>query len=122
MLDAFDGPDDAADGEHTLRVTVTAEEDEVQMHVAAENLGPVSLGTICVKTFSPFFSSQERLTQCRLEGDSLVRACDMPLPPELASSFGWTVGADVPFGAVVMRSRCQLKWYNTNEGVCNVRS
>ena len=93
-----------AKGEQTLRVTVTAEGDEVRMHVSARQCGPIDPGLICVKTFSPFFSSQERLTPCRIEGGRLRRACDLPLPPALSASFGWSVGDTLEKGAVVMRS------------------
>ena len=91
-------------GKGKLAVSVTAENDEVRMRVAASGIGPIGLDTICVKTFSPFFSSQERLTQNRVEGDRLVRACDMALSPEIAASFGWNVGEELSRGAVVMRS------------------
>lgn len=91
-------------GDSSLEVSVVADGDEVRLLVVPRNIGRISLGTVCIKTFSPFFSSQERLSQCRIRGDSLVRACDMPLPGVLAASFGWSVGEDLPHGAVVMRS------------------
>ena len=92
------------DGSRVLKVVATAGADEVVIRVKARELGPLNLGTICVKTFSPFFSSQERLTQHRVEGGALVRACDLPLPGELSASFGWTVGDNLPDGAVITRS------------------
>jgi hypothetical protein len=58
---------------------------------------PLDLSAFCFKTFSPFFSSQERLTQNRLDGNTLVRSCDLPVNPLFPASFGWTLhGLDVP--------------------------
>ncbi len=91
-------------GDQKLAVTVTAEGDGVRMRMAAQNLGPLNLGAICVKTFSPFFSSQERLTQHRIDKDRLVRCANLPLNPGKAVSFGWSVGENLPCGAVIMRS------------------
>lgn len=92
------------DGDRTLHVIATADGDEVHLRVETQNMEPISLSTICIKTFSPFFSSQERLTQCRIDGDSLVRCCDRPLPDILCASFGWSVGEALPRGTVVTRS------------------
>jgi len=91
-------------GDQKLSVVLTAERDEVKMTITPKNIGPISLGTICIKTFSPFFSSQERLTQHRIKETGLVPSCTIPMPPEISASFGWSVGADLPHGAIVMRS------------------
>ncbi|MCF7853487.1 MAG: formylglycine-generating enzyme family protein [Candidatus Pacebacteria bacterium] len=88
----------------TLDVTVVADGDEVRIKVRCNNIATINLGTICIKTFSPFFSSQERLTQNRVADNSLLAAAQMPLPPHLTPSFGWTVGEDLPHGAVVTRA------------------
>jgi hypothetical protein len=91
-------------GDQSLRVTVTAEADLVRCRIKPENLGPIDLASICVKTLSPFFSSQERLTQHRVKGTRLVGAGELPLAPGNAASLGWTVGGDLRPGAVVTRS------------------
>ena len=92
------------EGDRGLRVTVTAEADLVRCLIEPENLGPIDLASICVKTLNPFFSSQERLTQHRVAGVALVGAGELPIAPGNAASLGWTVGADLRPGAVVMRS------------------
>jgi hypothetical protein len=53
--------------------------------------------------FSPFFGSQERMTQNRLQDGRLARCCDRPLG-DTPASFGWTAGPDLELGAVVYRS------------------
>jgi formylglycine-generating enzyme required for sulfatase activity len=69
----------------------------VEYRMSGENMEPLDLSAFCFKTFSPFFSSQERLTQNRLDGNTLVRSCDLPVNPLFPASFGWTLhGLDVP--------------------------
>ena len=53
---------------------------------------------------SPFFSSQERETQCRIVGNKLVAVNQLPLTPNSAVPFGWGTGAGLEHGAVVMRA------------------
>ena len=91
-------------GEKSLSVVVTAEGDLVRCRITPRNLGPIDLGSICVKTLSPFFSSQERLTQHRVDGSGLTCVSELPLDPASAAARGWSLGGDLPHGAVVMRS------------------
>jgi hypothetical protein len=61
------------------------------------------MSSFCCKTFSPFFSSQERLTQCAWEGDRLVACAEQPIPPGQAMSFAWNAGL-LKDGVFVCRS------------------
>ncbi len=69
--------------------------DTVHYRFAVEGLAPVTPGSFCFKTFSPFFSSQERMSQVRLEGDRITRCCDLPLNPHSSQPFYWNLG-EVP--------------------------
>ncbi len=91
-------------GEQWLRVEVSAAGNLVTFRAEHRNLGPLKPSAICVKTLSPFFSSQERLTQHRVEADRLLPAGEVPLAPDNAASFGWHVGGGLPHGAVATRS------------------
>lgn len=57
-----------------------------------EGLASVRAQSFCFKTFSPFFSSQERCTQTRIDGAARTRCCDLPFPDENPASFYWTLG------------------------------
>ncbi len=46
-----------------------------------------SLASICMRTISPFFSSQERMTQAVVIGGRLKHISQMPLKG--ANPFGW---------------------------------
>jgi len=65
----------------------------VHWRFANEAIPPVPAGSLCLKTLSPFFSSQERRTQAKLtpKGE-LLCCCHLPLPEEPASSYFWSVG------------------------------
>jgi hypothetical protein len=76
----------------------------VEYRLSGRGLGPLDLASFCFKTFSPFFSSQERLTQNRLDDGRCVRSCDLPVSAESQVSLGWSVGDDLRPGAVVYRS------------------
>ncbi|HEY3322685.1 MAG TPA: SUMF1/EgtB/PvdO family nonheme iron enzyme [Planctomycetota bacterium] len=75
----------------------------VEYEFESIGMGPLNLSSICLKTFSPFFSSQERMTQHRLDGDKLIRCCDQPLNPDTAAAFGWSLG-ETADGAAIYRS------------------
>ena len=64
----------------------------VEYRMSGENMEPLDLSSFCFKTFSPFFSSQERLTQHRLDGDTLVGSRTLPVNTLWPASFGWTLG------------------------------
>jgi len=63
----------------------------VEYRMSGENMGALDLSSFCFKTFSPFFSSQERLTQNRLEGDTLVRSLDLSVSTQWPASLGWSI-------------------------------
>jgi len=92
------------EGNRSLQVEVWSDGPAVRFRITPERIGTINIGSICVKTFSPFFSSQERLTQCRPEDGKLVRCCDMPIDPWSGSSFWWSIGQKLPYGAGVFRS------------------
>jgi hypothetical protein len=92
------------EGGRSLSVTVTAEGDLVRCRIEARGIGAISIGDVCVKTLSPHFSSQERLTQHRIDDGRLVPVSGLPLDPACAASLGWTAGDGLPRGAVVMRA------------------
>jgi hypothetical protein len=91
-------------GDQTLTVTVTAEGDLVRCRIVPRNIGAINLGSICIKNLSPQFSSQERLTQARIEGDGLLPVSSLPLNPHNTASLGWNAGDRLPHGALVMRA------------------
>jgi len=95
-----------SNGDQKLSVSLSAEKDVVNMKVSPENLGTINLGSICVKTLSPFFSSQERAVQYRIskDGKSLQSIRDLPLRKDTTASLGWSVGKNLPYGAVVNKS------------------
>lgn len=62
-----------------------------------------SLGNFCLKTLSPFFSSQERWTQCKWVGNRLVPSCALPLEPSSPTAFRWSLGV-VEDGMAVFRA------------------
>ena len=69
-----------------------AEGDTVRYRFELEGLSPVRAGSFCLKTFSPFFSSQERHTQVRIGKGATARCCSLPLAPDVAVSFAWSLG------------------------------
>jgi len=73
-----------------------AEGHTVSWRFELDGVSPVRAGSFCLKTLSPFFSSQERWTQVRMEGDKLTRCCELPIAPASAASFGWSLGAVAP--------------------------
>jgi len=76
----------------------------VEYRFESVGMGLLDLSSICLKSFSPFFSSQERMTQHRLDGAELVRCCDQPLDGGTFASFGWTLGQALDPGAAIYRS------------------
>lgn len=68
------------------------EGDTVRYRFEVENISPVRASSFCLKTFSPFFSSQERWTQVKLDRGQPIRCALLPLPPDNPTSFGWTLG------------------------------
>ena len=62
-----------------------------------------NLGTFCLKTLNPFFSSQERWTQCKWRNGKLVACCELPLEPDSATAFRWSLGA-IEDGMAVFRA------------------
>lgn len=88
----------------SLCVKVKADADMVTIRVEPGNIGCIDLGIICIKTLNPFFSSQEKLTQCRIEGESLRPCFTLPVAADGVPSLGWSVGGELPYGAVVMEA------------------
>ena len=76
----------------SVRFEAWVEGHTVRYGFEIEGLPPVPAGSFCFKTFSPFFSSQERWTQVRLEADGFTRCCQQPLPPDGTASFFWSLG------------------------------
>ncbi len=72
------------------------EGDTVHYHFEAEGIGPVKARNFCFKTYSPFFSSQERRTQARIEPDGFQLCCNMPISPVTAAGLAWTTGEFKP--------------------------
>jgi len=91
-------------GDRSLAVGISIEDDLVRMRIAPRNLGKIDLSIICIKTLNPFFSSQERETQCAIIGNRLVPVNRLPLRPDSAVPFGWGIGSEMEYGAVVMRA------------------
>jgi formylglycine-generating enzyme required for sulfatase activity len=60
------------------------------------NVLPVRAGSFCLKTFSPFFSSQERCTQAKVRPGKTTPCCSMPIPADSPTSFFWSLGELVP--------------------------
>jgi formylglycine-generating enzyme required for sulfatase activity len=87
-----------------LRFEAWVDGPAVEYRMSGVGMGQMNLGSFCHKTFSPFFSSQERMTQHKLAGGALARCCDLPLSRTSAASLGWSVGEDLDPGAVVYRS------------------
>ena len=88
-----------------LRFEAWADGPAVEYRLGGRGLGPLDLASFCFKTFSPFFSSQERLTQNRIDtAGRCVRCRDLPVSAESQASLGWSVGDDLRPGAVVYRS------------------
>lgn len=73
-----------------------AEGHTVAWRFELDGVAPVRAGSFCLKTLSPFFSSQERWTQVRIEGGKMTRCCEMPLAPEPSASFFWSLGEVAP--------------------------
>ncbi|MBM4040351.1 MAG: formylglycine-generating enzyme family protein, partial [Planctomycetes bacterium] len=73
-----------------------AEGHTVRWRFELDGVSPVHAGSFCLKTLSPFFSSQERFTQVRIEGERLTRCCELPLAPEPSASFAWSLGEVAP--------------------------
>jgi formylglycine-generating enzyme required for sulfatase activity len=76
----------------------------VEYRISSKNLGQLDMGSFCIKTFSPFFSSQERMTQNRFTGDRLLPTCIEPLACEWPVSFGWSLGGNIQDGAAVYKA------------------
>lgn len=93
------------DGKKKLHVSVTTEGDVVRLRVSPAHLGKINVRKCCTKTFSPFFSSQERIAQHRIENDRLVPAVKVPFVKDDHKSFRWTVGNRLEAGAIVCRSQ-----------------
>jgi hypothetical protein len=83
----------ARDGEGgKVRFEAWVDGNSVEYRFDVDGLRPVDSGSFCLKTFSPFFSSQERRTQVRFDDGRVTRCCDMPAPAANAASFGWSLG------------------------------
>jgi len=91
-------------GDQSLKVEVKAEDDLVRCIITPHNLGAIDLSTVCIKTFSPFFSSQEQLTQYRVDEDTLISAAKLPADLQETKQLHWTVGNNLPYGAMVFKS------------------
>jgi len=82
-----------------LRFEIMAEENLVKYKVKGVE---GQLGSFCLKTLSPFFSNQERLTQCKFKNGKLISCIKMPIEDSANLSFLWSVG-EIEDGVVVYR-------------------
>ena len=97
-------------GEQRFAFTAQVDGNSVRFAFDTRNIpGSTSiLPHVCMKTISPFFSSQERMTQGVLSGGKLLRVADMPvgfqpnrtglLRPEARQPFYWALDNAVPAG------------------------
>ena len=97
------------DGGKTVRFEAWADGPSVNYRITGENMGKPDMSSFCIKTFSPFFSSQERMTQNRLDGGKLTRVCDLPISNDSTRAYGWSIGAG-PAQAAVYRSFDGSAW------------
>lgn len=70
--------------------------DTVRYRFEITGIPPVTTGSFCLKTLSPFFSSQERRTQALLTPVDPERCSDMPIDPTSAVSLAWIIGPTEP--------------------------
>ncbi len=68
------------------------EGETVRFRWEVEGIPPQPAGSFCFKTFSPFFSSQERMAQVKLEAGRITRCCEMPIHPDSTQPYFWSVG------------------------------
>jgi len=83
-------------GKKKVAFEAWAEGPTVHYRFEIDHIAPVRAGSFCLKAFSPFFSSQERFTQVRLEGGKATRCCELPLAPDPSASFFWSLGEVAP--------------------------
>lgn len=89
-----------------LRFEITSEKNLVKYRVKVRGIKG-ELGSFCLKTLSPFFSSQERLTQCKFKNGKLINCSKLPIEDSAHLSFLWSIG-EIEDGVVIYRS------YNNN--------
>jgi len=69
-----------------------AEKDTVRYRFEIANLEPVTAASFCLKCFSPFFSSQECMTQAIVGPQGITRCCSLPVNPETELGHSWNLG------------------------------
>ena len=96
------------DGEQRLAFEARVEGNTVRFVFDTRNVGNAHspLNSVCMKTISPFFSSQERMTQGIVHEGKLLRVADMPVGDrpgwkgdmlvEHRTPFYWAVDAAAP--------------------------
>ncbi|HUW30079.1 MAG TPA: SUMF1/EgtB/PvdO family nonheme iron enzyme [Planctomycetota bacterium] len=97
------------DGDRRVRFEAWVDGPSVNYRIVGENLGKPDMSSFCTKTFSPFFSSQERMTQCRLDAGTLTRVCDLPISRDATRAYAWSLGA-APAQAALYRSFDGSAW------------
>ena len=105
-------------GDKKVRFDAWVDGASVNYRIVGENLGKPDMSSFCTKTFSPFFSSQERMTQHRLDAGKLTRVCDLPIARDATRAFAWSLGAG-PAQAALYRSFDGSAWlvFSGDEGI-----
>ena len=88
----------------SLCFEAVAEGDTVRYRIDLAGLPPQRANTFCFKTFSPFFSSQERGTQVKLTPDGIVPVTSLPIPANNPVSFFWYLGEVKPPERAALRA------------------
>lgn len=84
-------------------VEVWAEEDTLHYRYEATNVTPIP-DSFCFKTFSPFFTSQERRTVALVTPEGIISGNQLPLSPEINASLGWRFGEILPPAQTALQS------------------
>ena len=79
------------DKEKKLEFQIETEKNLVKYKVRVKKIKG-ELGSFCFKTLSPFFSSQERLTQNKIENGILINCSKLPIDDSANLSFLWSLG------------------------------
>lgn len=85
-----------------LKFEIKSEKNLVRYKVKVKGVEG-ELGSFCLKTLSPFFSNQERLTQYKFKRGKLVSCTKIPMDESVNLSFFWSVG-EIEDGVVIYRS------------------
>jgi hypothetical protein len=83
-------------GNQSVRFTAVVDGATVRYEFDLEGMPRVLPSSLCFKTFSPFFSSQERGTQVGIGPDGIRHVNRLPIPPDSPVSFFWHLGEAKP--------------------------